>query len=49
MCGAELGDDGITTEYWVAASRNFMTWCASCHWFGEVVQFGMVVISEVEH
>jgi len=49
MCGASLGEDGITTEYWTADCRNFMTWCASCHWFGEVVRFGMVVITEAEH
>ncbi|MFM8897089.1 MAG: hypothetical protein ACKOE2_17390 [Actinomycetales bacterium] len=49
MCGHALDANGITTEYWSADSRNFMTWCGSCRWFGEVVRFGMVVITEAEH
>lgn len=49
MCGHPLDVNGITTEYWTAGDRNFMTWCASCHWFGEVVRIGMVVITEAEH
>jgi len=26
-----------------------MTWCGGCGWFGEVVRFDMVTITEVEH
>lgn len=49
MCGQPLSEDGITTEYWSADTRNFMTWCGQCHWFGEVVRFGMVIITEADH
>lgn len=50
MCAASIHDDGgISTEYWMAAERHFMTWCGACGWFGEVVRFEMVVITEVEH
>ncbi len=50
MCGGDLGaDGGITTEYWAGDTRNFMTWCGDCGWFGEVVRFDMVTIEEEEH
>jgi hypothetical protein len=50
MCAADLEvDGGITTEYWVAEQRVFMTWCGACGWFGEVVRFDMVIITEEEH
>lgn len=49
MCGSALDSGAITTEYWSADTRNFMTWCGSCNWFGEVVRFGMVIITEAEH
>jgi hypothetical protein len=50
MCAASIGDHGgITTEYWTADTRNFMTWCGECGWFGEVVRFDRVTILEEEH
>lgn len=49
MCGAGITADGISTEYWSGDCRHFMTWCGHCHWFGEVVRFDMVTITEVEH
>ena len=42
-------DGGISTEYWAGDARYFMTWCGGCGWFGEVVRFDMVTITEVEH
>jgi hypothetical protein len=50
MCGDGLDvDGGISTEYWAGDARYFMTWCGGCGWFGEVVRFDMVTITEVEH
>lgn len=50
MCGQGIDTDGgISTEYWSGDSRCFMTWCGACGWFGEVVLFDMVTITEVEH
>lgn len=50
MCAASIAEHGgISTEYWMANERHFMTWCGDCGWFGEVVRFDMVTISEVEH
>jgi hypothetical protein len=50
MCGESIdADGGITTEYWSGDSRCFMTWCADCGWFGEVVRFDRVTITEEEH
>lgn len=48
MCATSL-DEGITTEYWNADQRVFMTWCAGCGWFGDVVRYDMVTIEEAEH
>ena len=49
-CGDGLdADGGISTEYWAGDARYFMTWCGACGWFGEVVRFDMVTITEVEH
>ncbi len=50
MCAADLEEQGgIATEYWMGDSRVFMTWCGGCGWFGEIVRFDMVTISEEEH
>ena len=49
MCAAALDGGGITTEYWTADLRVFMTWCGACGWFGEVVRFDRVTILEEEH
>lgn len=49
MCGHGLGADAITTEYWAGDGRYFLTWCGACHWFGEVVRFDLLTITEVEH
>jgi hypothetical protein len=49
MCGQPVDHGGISTEYWTADVRVFMTWCASCGWFGEVVRFDRVTTSEPEH
>jgi hypothetical protein len=50
MCGLGIAEGfGITTEYWTADARNFMTWCGECGWFGEVVRFTRVTITEEEH
>lgn len=50
MCGESIdADGGITTEYWSGDARYFMTWCADCGWFGEVVRFDRVTITEEEH
>lgn len=48
MCATSL-DEGITTEYWNADQRVFMTWCGGCGWFGDVVRYDMVTIEEAEH
>ena len=49
MCAQALGGDGITTEYWAGQGRYFLTWCGHCGWFGEIVQFEMLTITEAEH
>ena len=50
MCAASIHDQGgISTEYWTADTRNFMTWCGDCGWFGEVVRFSRVTIVEEDH
>lgn len=50
MCAAGIeAQGGISTEYWVADTRVFMTWCGECGWFGDVVRFDMVIIEEEEH
>lgn len=50
MCAASIGEHGgITTEYWTGDTRNFMTWCGECGWFGEVVRFDRVTIMEEDH
>ncbi len=50
MCAVDLEDaGGISTEYWTADLRVFMTWCGDCGWFGEIVRFDMVTITEAEH
>lgn len=48
MCGSSL-DGGLTSEWWVAEERVFLTWCASCHWTGNVVLFDRAIIEEPEH
>jgi hypothetical protein len=48
MCGASL-DRGLTSEWWVAEERVFLTWCAACHWTGNVVLFDRAIIEEPEH
>jgi hypothetical protein len=50
MCAAGLEQEGgLSTEYWAADLRVFMTWCGDCGWFGEIVRFDMVTITEEEH
>lgn len=49
MCGHALGAHAITTEYWAGDGRYFLTWCGACHWFGEVVRFDLLTITEAEH
>lgn len=50
MCASSIHDrGGISTEYWTADTRNFMTWCGDCGWFGEVVRFSRVTILEEDH
>lgn len=50
MCAADLESaGGIAIEYWTADIRVFMTWCGDCGWFGEIVRFDMVTITEEEH
>lgn len=49
MCAQALGADGITTEYWAGHGRYFLTWCGHCGWFGEIVRFEMLTITESEH
>lgn len=50
MCAADIeAAGGIATEYWMGDSRVFMTWCGGCGWFGEIVRFDRVTISEEEH
>ncbi len=48
MCGTSLAA-GITTEYWTADERVFLTWCATCRWTGNVVRFDRATIYEPEH
>ncbi len=38
MCGEGL-ERGLTSEWWTANERVFLTWCASCKWTGNVVRF----------
>ena len=50
MCAVEIENmGGISTEYWSADRRVFMTWCGDCGWFGEIVRFDLVTITEEEH
>lgn len=50
MCAASIEvHGGISTEYWVSDQRVFMTWCGECGWFGDVVRYDMVTITEEEH
>jgi hypothetical protein len=50
MCASDLEQNGgLSTEYWTSDVRVFMTWCGSCSWFGEIVRFDMVTITEEEH
>jgi len=50
MCAASIDEHGgISTEYWTSDARNFMTWCGGCGWFGEVVRFTRVTITEEDH
>jgi hypothetical protein len=52
-CAAPLavgaGARGIATEYWVAADRVFVCWCAACGWKGDIVLSDRVVGHEAEH
>ena len=48
MCGGSL-DHGLTSEFWVAHERVFLTWCPGCRWTGNVVLFDRAVIVEPEH
>lgn len=43
------GGDGLATEYWVAADRVFVCFCAACGWAGDVVLSARVVGHEAEH
>lgn len=50
MCAASIEiHGGISTEYWMGDQRVFMTWCGECGWFGDVVRYDMVTITEEEH
>jgi len=50
MCAASIEvHGGISTEYWMSDQRVFMTWCGECGWFGDVVRYDMVTITEEEH
>ncbi|MEK9737760.1 MAG: hypothetical protein VW239_10610 [Candidatus Nanopelagicales bacterium] len=50
MCASNIEvHGGISTEYWQSDLRVFMTWCAACGWFGDVVRYDMVTITEDEH
>jgi hypothetical protein len=50
MCAADVElEGGISTEYWAADLRVFMTWCGDCGWFGEITRFDIVTITEEEH
>ena len=50
MCAASIEvRGGISTAYWSGVQRVFMTWCGECGWFGDVVRYDMVTISEEEH
>ena len=52
-CAAPLakaaGGDGIATEYWGAADRVFVCYCAACDWAGDIVLSTRVVGHEAEH
>ncbi len=48
MCGVGL-ERGLTSEWWTAHDRVFLTWCASCKWTGNVVRFEKAIIEEPEH
>jgi hypothetical protein len=47
MCGASL-DHGLTSEWWIAHERVFLTWCSRCKWTGNVVLFDRAIIEEPE-
>ena len=50
MCAASIEiHGGISTEDWMGDQRVFMTWCGECGWFGDVVRYEMVTITEEEH
>ena len=42
-------DKPLTSEWWNAHERVFLTWCAACKWTGNVVLFKHAIIEEPEH
>lgn len=48
MCGQSL-DRGLTSEWWSADDRVFLTWCAHCSWTGNIIRFTVAYIEEPEH
>ena len=48
MCAASL-ETGLTSEWWNAHDRVFLTWCSKCRWTGNVVLFERAIIEEPEH
>lgn len=48
MCGSSL-ERGLTSEWWTANERVFLTWCPDCKWTGNVVRFDKAIIEEPEH
>jgi hypothetical protein len=52
-CAAPLaladGGHGLATEYWVAADRVFVCYCAACRWTGDIGLTSRVVSHEPHH
>ena len=48
-CGASLADSSLVQEFWVAADRHFLCWCAGCGMLSTVVLAAALVSHEPEH
>lgn len=48
-CGASLAGASFAQEYWVAADRHVVCWCAACGLMCTVVLTAALVGTEPEH
>ena len=48
-CGSALADAAFVQEFWVAADRHFVCWCAACELMCTVVVARRLVGTEPDH